>query len=1151
MPLHRPPLAGLLAALIGLAAAAPCTAQGPYGRESPVPVAPFLDGVFPHQTPGGTGGWTVEDAFPGLTFLDPVAMKAGPATAGGGDRLYVVGKEGQIWFFDNDPGTAAKTLFLDISDRVQVTDNAGLVGLAFHPEFGQPGSPNRRYFYVFYYHHPSPYTVTNNDLPNPAYDRLSRFEVPDGSDLADPDSEFVMVQQWDRHHWHNGGAMFFGDDGFLYVSVGDEGSDFDPYDVGQRLDGALLNGVMRIDVDMDLSRSHPIRRQPAPGGTPPAGFPPSFSQGYTIPDDNPWLDPGGAILEEFWCTGLRSPHTMSYDPATGGIFVGDVGQGSREEIDKITKAANYGWPIREGDIAGPKPSLPTFGGTAITGPIHAYPRSTGVCVIVGPVYRGREHAAALGGKLLFADHEFRKLWCMDPDGDSSSVEFLANMPPGGFHANTASFGVDRGGEVYMVKLAGEGNPDGKLYKLARTGANNPEPPALLSETGAFVDTGSLEPSAKLLPYALNTPFWSDGASKARWAAIPNDGSHDTPAEQVGYSAEGEWSWPEGTVFAKHFELAGRRLETRFLVHGTGGDWYGVTYRWRPDGSDADLLYSGGAEEVPDGAGGTQTWLYPGRGDCMTCHRPVAGFALGPKTRQLNGDLPYPGSGRTANQIATWAHLGVFDNPPAEASLPALLTGAPVDDLRRPVELRARSWLDSNCAYCHRPGGAQPDFDARLSTPLENSNLINGALVGGFGIPGAAVVRAHDPDKSILHLRSQAVGDLGMPPLAKALADPEGVRALRDWINSLDPALYPTAGARGEYFNDRDLSVPALTRTDPAIDFNWGTGSPDPSIGADTFSARWTGFFVPPISGTYTFHVRSNNGVRLWVDGAPVIDRWVSNTVINASGTAELAAGVPAPFTAEYFEDTASAELRLEWEAAGLPREVVGGGALVQSLPPDGPPVAANDLAGEISATTAIDILANDLDFEDNLDPSSVAITGPPARGDAVFDAGLGAVLYTPGGSPGADSFTYTVADSAGHLSNEALVTLTVAGGHYASWLATHFPEGGADADPTADPDRDGHPNAVEYATGSDPLDSGSTPADSLTRLADGSILWTIPRPADREADIGVRASTDLTHWSAPGAGINLIDGGPATLQVTIAPEAAGTPLFLRLEVAVP
>jgi uncharacterized repeat protein (TIGR03806 family) len=233
-------------------------------------------------------------------------------------------------------------------------------------------------------------------------------------------------------------------------------------------------------------------------------------------------------------------------------------------------------------------------------------------------------------------------------------------------------------------------------------------PLLLSQTGAFVDTARLVPNPGLIPYDLIVPFWSDGAAKIRYVAIPK-------GQQIGFTPDGEWSFPAGTVFVKTFELPTddahpeikRRLETRLLVRDDKGGVYGVVYKWRADNSDADLLPSSLTETIPirarDGSSREQTWYYPSRENCLTCHNARTGGVLGVKARQLNRTLTYP-SGVSANELQTLSHLHLLNPAPSAAELKTLPTLAGTNVASRSLEDRARSYLDANCAHCHRPGG---------------------------------------------------------------------------------------------------------------------------------------------------------------------------------------------------------------------------------------------------------------------------------------------------------------------------------------------------------------------------------------------------------------------------------------------------------------
>jgi uncharacterized repeat protein (TIGR03806 family) len=319
-------------------------------------------------------------------------------------------------------------------------------------------------------------------------------------------------------------------------------------------------------------------------------------------------------------------------------------------------------------------------------------------------------------------------------------------------------------------------------------------PLLLSQTGVFRDTARLTPSDSLIPYDLIVPFWSDGADKQRFIAVPG---------KIAFSPTGEWVFPPGTVFVKTFELPTdaadpsikRRLETRLLVRDAGGGVYGVVYKWRADGSDADLLKAEQTESIAvkttDGEVRQQTWYYPSRKDCLTCHTANAGGVLGVKTRQIDRPLKYP-SGIVDNQLRAWNHIGLFVpelKPEDIGRYPKLAAST---DASRTLEDRARSYLDANCSQCHRPGGTVANFDARYVTPLAEQALIDGPVLIDQGIDHPRVIAPHDIWRSIAYMRVNTDGDIKMPPLARETIDNRGVRLLGDWIDAMPgrPVLAP-------------------------------------------------------------------------------------------------------------------------------------------------------------------------------------------------------------------------------------------------------------------------------------------------------------------------------------------------------------------------
>ena len=369
------------------------------------------------------------------------------------------------------------------------------------------------------------------------------------------------------------------------------------------------------------------------------------------------------------------------------------------------------------------------------------------------------------------------------------------------------------------------------YLRMPRGANGTMPP-LLSQTGAFKDTRSLTPSDGLIPYEIRVPFWSDGANKVRWVAVPK--------AKIDFAPTGEWTFPNGVVFVKTFELpvddtnptVQRRLETRLLVRDSAGGVYGVVYKWRADNSDADLLSSSLTEKIPirtaSGETRYQSWYYPSRKDCLQCHNAQARGVLGLKTRQMNRDVAYP-SGVTDNQLRTWSHLGLFTAKLNEADLSSFPALALLDDTGRSIEDRARAYLDANCSQCHRPGATVANFDARYDTPLEKQGLVNGPVLIDERIDRSRVIAPNDVWRSIAFLRVNTVGDIRMPPLARETIDPQGVALLRQWIGSLPGrAVVPPPQIAPEGGNYSAALEVTLSDSEPGSDIHYTVDGSTPT-----------------------------------------------------------------------------------------------------------------------------------------------------------------------------------------------------------------------------------------------------------------------------------------------------------------------------------
>jgi uncharacterized repeat protein (TIGR03806 family) len=780
--------------------------------EPAVAVGPFLDGMFPRNTPGSLPGsqWASVDAFPGINLQNTIVLASNP----GDDRIYASSQDGLIVSFQNDPSASTTVPFLDLRDRVAVVFEGGLLGMAFHPESGEPSSPHRNWLYVYYSSHcplnaskdAPDLTACDDSYPTTrtagffgAYLRLSRFEVSEVTGAADPMSEQVLLNFRINGGVHRGGGLAIRDNGRLFLSIGDQDDAQSAQSTADNFNGSVLR------IDVNVTEGPGESWVCAPGSHLPRRI---FGRSdevsgrhYCIPDDNPWLDPSGSLLEEYCAVGLRNPFRLSVDSVSQRVWVGDVGSTLREEVDVIECGNNYGWPFREGFTAGPG-SEPSAILGILTDPIVDFVRQEASSITGGVVYRG-SRLAELYGLYIVGDFRSDRLWAvaLDETTMTGTKTELGSFRPG----NLVSFAEDNDGEVYYTDIYSSGS----IYQLDRVGDPQPDAPALLSATGAFSSMVDAKPSPFWVPYQLNQPFWSDGALKFRYIALPNDGVRDSASEKVAFSVDGDWKLPTGTVLMKHFELPldetdssrRTRLETRFMILGDDDVWYGLTYRWRPDQLEADLLTTEATATYSitevDGAQRQQAWYFPARSECLSCHRDGAGGALGLKTHQLNGDFEHPSTGRTDNQLVTWDALGMFSPSPGS---PSSLPRAPsYPDVTAPLQDRVRSWLDSNCGYCHRPDQVNAGFDLRFTTAFDQQSLLWTPVREDLGNPGTVVVYPGNPSLSALWQRSAAIGDIAMPPLAKALPEDPAVALLGAWIERLpnsSPNLPPVLSNPG-------------------------------------------------------------------------------------------------------------------------------------------------------------------------------------------------------------------------------------------------------------------------------------------------------------------------------------------------------------------
>ena len=384
------------------------------------------DGTVP-QPIDGKLGLHGKLAFPNLEWdqwepvdeagkLRPLRLMELTFANDGSNRLFAASQLGEIWTFENRSDVKESHLFLDLREKVKDfssrgANEQGLLGLAMHPEFKDNGL-----FYVYYTH------------PTEQKSIISRFKVSSTDpNKADPDSEQIVMEIDQPFANHNGGAIEFGPDGYLYVALGDGGDRNDPQGNGQNL-STLLGSILRIDVD-----------QPGDG------------KNYDIPADNPFINLPGA-RPEIYAFGVRNPWRIAFDKKTGTLWAGDVGQELWEEVVVIEKGGNYGWSGREGSHA--------FGNRAAVKdvpsprePVWEYDHQIGKSITGGRVYNS-SRLPELNGKYLYADYVTGTVWALTYDAESGRVQRNEQVVPESIAV--LAFGEDQNGEVYYLTNSSRG-----------------------------------------------------------------------------------------------------------------------------------------------------------------------------------------------------------------------------------------------------------------------------------------------------------------------------------------------------------------------------------------------------------------------------------------------------------------------------------------------------------------------------------------------------------------------------------------------------------------------------------------------------------------------------------------------------------------------
>ena len=719
-------------------------------------------------------------------------LNAATAIASAPDgRIFIADQTGPLRVWKDGRVLDTPALTLHVTDYWE----RGLIGVTLDPDF--PRAPHLFLLYVAgqpFVHHV-----------------LSRFIIQ--GDVIDPASEKVLLEGDDQAKLggnvpagHQGGALRFGPDGKLYVSIGEQTAG----EPSQKLD-TLQGKILRLNRDGSL------------------------------PEDNPFLGQTTGKYRAIYARGVRNSFGLAAQPrADGGrMFFTDVGGSSFEEVNELKPGANYGWPRAEGFSTN----------AAFTPPLHAYPPMIGQSIVGGvfvPLEPGqwlkssRVEEGALStvqpfnsstwpakwrGKFLFADFMNHWIKALDPDAPTNVVTFarglnglvatelgadgsLLVLNRGAVWRDPKKFVANAGSLVRIRYVGGStpagGAPNSDSARFTFTPALGlPADPSRLPHTIARADWEARFRGVKRWPFWLNTSTWHPFTRETIGLYLP-------PNSAVKLSDEArEIQLPPGAVVVRNFSVIAWQptraqadpkagalclIETRLLVVGSPRG-YGASYRWKTSGL-AELIEDGELETLTDLADVNSiestpnkvslAWWFPGVDDSISfsISNPAYWVSTAPQDFILDPSPLRPE--RPVNWLRSMQRAGILESALSLEVLDSLPRGFLWSGPFFPAEARVRSYLHGNCAVCHQPGGpSRASLDLRLSTPLALTGLIDGEPVAGdLGVADARIVAPGSPGKSILLRRLKDTGFFRMPPVAYHNEPSPIIPVVEEWIQSL-------------------------------------------------------------------------------------------------------------------------------------------------------------------------------------------------------------------------------------------------------------------------------------------------------------------------------------------------------------------------------